>query len=267
MIDGASNGRSRSPARDPTLRGAFSCRRERMNALKIGTIGIVGAMQEEIDLLLSEQQEVTTERHAGILFYAGKLHGRKIVSCKSGVGKVNAAVCTQVLIDRFGADAVIFTGVAGALDPLLEIGDIVVSDSCVQHDMDVTALGFPRGVIPYQEVSEFPSDPELIRLARQAGERLFPGRCRIGKVLSGDQFIADREAVKRLREELGGACAEMEGAAVAQVCHMNDIPHVIIRSMSDKADGSAHVNFAEFTVESANRSYAIVSDMIRHMES
>ncbi|WP_276352651.1 5'-methylthioadenosine/adenosylhomocysteine nucleosidase [Cohnella caldifontis] len=233
--------------------------------MRIGTIGIIGAMKEEIDLLLQEQQDTAEERHAGIAFHTGRLHGRRVVSCKSGVGKVNAAVCTQLLIDRFGVDAVLFTGVAGALDPQLEIGDIVVSRSCVQHDMDVTPLGFARGVIPYQEVSEFPSDPELIRLAEQAGERVFPGRCRIGKVLSGDQFIADRETVRKLHEEMQGTCTEMEGASVAQVCHMNGIPHVIIRSMSDKADGSAHVNFAEFTVEAANRSFAIVSDMVKRM--
>ncbi|WP_255570079.1 5'-methylthioadenosine/adenosylhomocysteine nucleosidase [Cohnella sp. CFH 77786] len=230
-----------------------------------GTIGIIGAMQEEIDLLLRAIQDERVERHAGISYYVGRLHGTNVVLCKSGVGKVNAAVCTQVLIDRFGADAVIFTGVAGALDPALEIGDIVVSRSSVQHDMDVTALGFARGAIPYQEVSDFPADESLVRLACEAGERVFPGRCRIGKVLSGDQFIADRETVKRLHEEMGGACTEMEGASVAQVCYMNAVPHVIIRSMSDKADGSAHVNFAEFTVEAANRSFAIVDDMVKNI--
>lgn len=230
--------------------------------MNFGTIGIIGAMQEEIDLLLGELRDRRTERHAGIQYETGTFHGRKAVLCKSGVGKVNAAVCTQVLIDRFGADAIIFTGVAGALDPALEIGDIVVSRSSVQHDMDVTALGYARGVIPYQDVSEFPSDETLTRLAAEAGERVFPGRCRVGKVLSGDQFVADRDVVRQLHEEMGGSCTEMEGAAVAQVCFMNGIPHVIVRSMSDKADGSAHVNFAEFTVEAANRSFAIVNEMI-----
>lgn len=231
--------------------------------MNFGTIGIIGAMEEEIALLRQELQDEETQRHAGITYHVGYFHGKKTVLCKSGVGKVNAAVCTQVLVDRFGADAVIFTGVAGALDPALHIGDIVISRSSVQHDMDATALGYGRGVIPYQDTSDFPSHPELIRLAEEAGERVFPGRCVIGKVLSGDQFIADRDAVRRLHEELGGTCTEMEGASVAQVCHMNDIPHVIIRSMSDKADGSAHVNFAEFTVEAANRSFAIVDNMIR----
>ncbi|BBI34566.1 5'-methylthioadenosine/adenosylhomocysteine nucleosidase [Cohnella abietis] len=231
--------------------------------MAFGTIGIIGAMQEEIKLLLAKLDNKASEQHAGITYYRGEFEGRKVVITRSGVGKVNAAVCTQVLIDRFGADAVIFTGVAGAVDPTLNIGDIVISSSSLQHDVDATPLGFPRGTIPYQDVSEYPADSRLIQLAEEAGQRVFPGRCITGKVLSGDQFIADRAIVKGLYEELGGACTEMEGASVAQVCFMNDIPHVIIRSMSDKADGSADVNFAEFTIEAANRSFAIVDEMIK----
>jgi adenosylhomocysteine nucleosidase len=238
-------------------------RLEREILMTYGTIGIIGAMQEEIELLLAQLDNRLTEQHAGIVYHRGVYQGKKVVLTRSGVGKVNAAVCTQILIDRYGADAIIFTGVAGAVDPELNIGDIVISTSCLQHDVDVTALGFPRGTIPYQAVSEYPSDTALIALAEEAGRKVYPGRSYTGKVLSGDQFIADRDAVKELYDELGGACTEMEGASVAQVCYMNDIPHVIIRSMSDKADGSAHVNFAEFTVEAANRSFAIVNEMIQ----
>ncbi|RKP55342.1 5'-methylthioadenosine/adenosylhomocysteine nucleosidase [Cohnella endophytica] len=231
--------------------------------MAFGTIGIIGAMQEEIELVLARLENKQTEKHGGIVYHRGDFHGKKVVLTRSGVGKVNSAVCTQILIDRFGADAVIFTGVAGAVDPALNIGDIVVSSSSLQHDVDVTALGFPRGTIPYQDVSEYAADARLVALAELSGEKVFPGRCVTGKVLSGDQFIADRSAVKQLYEELGGACTEMEGASVAQVCHMNDIPYVVIRSMSDKADGSAHVNFAEFTIEAANRSFAIVEEMVK----
>ncbi|WP_239617248.1 5'-methylthioadenosine/adenosylhomocysteine nucleosidase [Cohnella mopanensis] len=230
-----------------------------------GAIGIIGAMQEEIELLLAQLDDKQTEQHAGITYHHGLFRGKKVVLTRSGVGKVNAAVCTQVLVDRYGADAIVFTGVAGAVDPKLNIGDIVISTSSVQHDVDVTALGFPRGTIPYQEVSEYPADERLIAIAEEAGKKVYPGRCFTGKVLSGDQFIADRTVVKGLYEELGGACTEMEGASVAQVCYMNGIPHVIIRSMSDKADGSAHVNFAEFTIEAANRSYAIVEEMVNRL--
>jgi len=230
-----------------------------------GTIGIIGAMQEEIELLLAGMEYKQTERHAGISYHRGVFRGKKVVLTRSGVGKVNAAVCTQILIDKFGADAVLFTGVAGAVDPELNIGDIVISSSSLQHDVDVTALGFPKGTIPYQDVSEYKADEKLIELAEDAGRKTYPGRCKVGKVLSGDQFVADRAVVKALFEQFGGACTEMEGASVAQVCFMNDIPHVIIRSMSDKADGSAHANFAEFTVEASNRSYAIVDEIVKSL--
>ncbi|MFC5403177.1 5'-methylthioadenosine/adenosylhomocysteine nucleosidase [Cohnella soli] len=228
-----------------------------------GTIGIIGAMQEEIELLLAGLENKESERHAGIEYFRGVFRGQKVVLTRSGIGKVNSAVCTQILIDRFSADAILFTGVAGAVDPALNIGDIVISSSCLQHDVDVTALGFARGIIPYQEVSEYPAEAGLITLAERAGEKVYPGRCTTGKVLSGDQFVADRDVVRKLHEEFGGACTEMEGASVAQVCHMNGVPYVVIRSMSDKADGSAHVNFAEFTVEAANRSFAIVEEIVK----
>lgn len=233
--------------------------------MRYGKIGIMGAMKEEIELLHRHADIKDSRSKAGIEYVAATLHGKQIVFCKSGVGKVNAAVCTQVLIDQ-GVDCVLFTGVAGALDPELEVGDIVISTSCVQHDMDVTPLGFPRGVIPFQDrSSDFTADPALIDMAVQAAKTLYPDHYRTGKVLSGDQFIASRDTVAFLREEMHGTCAEMEGAALAQVCAMNDVPYVVIRSMSDKADGGAPDSFEEFTVKAANRSYAMIEEMLRHM--
>lgn len=227
------------------------------------TIGLIGAMDEEIRLLLESMEDVQTSSVAGITYHEGKIGEKKVVLCKSGVGKVNAAVCTQVLVDHYHVDAVVFTGVAGALDPELEIGDIVISKACMQHDMDVTPLGFARGIIPYQETSIFPADPVLVELALQVSRRLFDGKAKEGLILSGDQFVADRELVKLLHGQLGGTCTEMEGSAVAQVCHMNGLPYVVIRSMSDKADGSAHVNFTEFTQLASKHSYQIVEGMLR----
>lgn len=227
-------------------------------------IGIIGAMAEEIELLHEHVTVSSQVTKAGITYYEGTLHGKAVIYCKSGVGKVNAAVCTQILLD-LGADCVLFTGVAGAVDPQLNIGDIVVSTSCLQHDMDCSPLGFARGTIPFHPRSEFPADDRLVDLASSASERLFSGRSLKGKVLSGDQFIASREMVKLLHETLQGACAEMEGASVAQVCDMNEAPYVIIRSMSDKADGSAHVNFSEFTVTASNNSYRIIDDIVQHI--
>ncbi|MCZ8511380.1 5'-methylthioadenosine/adenosylhomocysteine nucleosidase [Paenibacillus filicis] len=230
-----------------------------------GVIGVIGAMKEEIELFHGHMEQVEEQVKAGVRFYKGIFRGQAIVLCKSGVGKVNAAVTTQILADTFGVDAVIFTGVAGAVDPELEVGDIVVSTDCLQHDMDVTALGFPRGTIPYEEVSCFAADDRLRELAVSVSGDIFGGKVKQGRVLSGDQFIASRETVGQLRRELNGACTEMEGAAVAQVCSMNGIPFVIIRSMSDKADGSAHVNFAEFTVQASENSYRIVEQMLQRI--
>ncbi|WP_282941683.1 5'-methylthioadenosine/adenosylhomocysteine nucleosidase [Paenibacillus sp. RC67] len=234
--------------------------------MSYGKIGVIGAMKEEIEQFLQHMEQVNVTEKAKVQFREGLFHGKPIVLCKSGVGKVNAAVTTQVLIDTYGVDAIIFTGVAGAVDPELNVGDIVVSSESMQHDMDVTALGFPIGTIPYEETSVFAADEALRQLAVNASGELFPGRVKVGRILSGDQFIASRETVSKLYSELQGTCTEMEGASVAQVCVMNEIPHVIIRSMSDKADGSAHVNFAEFTVQASENSYRIVEHMLKQLQ-
>lgn len=232
-----------------------------------GKIGIIGAMKEEIELLRQALQQDHVEVQAGITFLQGKLYNRDVIVCQSGVGKVNAAVCTQLLINRFDVQAVLFTGVAGALDPTMEIGDIVISRDCMQHDMDASPLGFAKGEIPYAPRSVFAADARLIEVAQRVGQVRFPDRMRLGRVLSGDQFIADRAVVEELHRTMQGSCTEMEGAAVAQVCDMNNIPFLIIRSMSDKADGSAHVNFAEFTLEASRRSFDMIDGILQALEA
>lgn len=226
-------------------------------------IGIIGAMDEEIALYKEAMSQTTTTVKAGITYVSGKLEEQDVVLCKSGVGKVNAAVTTQILIDQFQVERVIFTGVAGAVHPDLNIGDIVVSTDCLQHDMDVTPLGFAPGQIPYTEQWIWKADQTLMEQAVEAGKGLEAGvQVVTGRILSGDQFVASREKVAALYEQFGAHCTEMEGAAVAQVCAMNNIPFVVVRSMSDKADGSAHVNFVEFTKLASQRSFAIVSKML-----
>lgn len=226
-------------------------------------IGIIGAMDEEIALYVEAMKDATETNRAGITYYEGELAKRPVVLCKSGVGKVNAAVTTQMLIDHFQVSHVVFTGVAGAIHPDLNIGDIVVSTDCIQHDVDVTALGFQHGQIPFTDMWVWEADDRLTQLAVQAGENLEAGvHVVTGRILSGDQFVADRDKVKWLYEEFSAHCTEMEGAAVAQVCAMNKVPFVIVRSMSDKADGSADVNFVEFTKLASQRSFAIVASML-----
>lgn len=228
-------------------------------------IGIIGAMDEEIQLLKEGMNNVKEMTKAGITYYSGTFQGQEIVLCKSGVGKVNAGVCTQILVDQFQVTKIIFTGVAGALNPSLEIGDIVISSACQYHDMDASAVGFKKGEIPFSDISVFEADSELMEMAVEASKEVIEGKTIVGKILSGDQFIADRDLVKALHQEFQGDCTEMEGAAVAHVCDMNKIPFVIIRSMSDKADGSAHINFPEFTVLASNRSFEMVSRMLQRM--
>lgn len=228
-------------------------------------IGVIGAMEEEIAHIRKEMDNVSQETKAGIVFTSGVWNGQNICLCKSGVGKVNASICTQILIDQFHASHIIFTGVAGAVDPALEIGDIVISVDALHHDMDASSLGFKKGVIPFFDHSVFKADKKLHDLALTAG-KLVAGEEKVvaGRILSGDQFIASAEKVKELHEEFNGACTEMEGAAVAQVCTMNGIPFVIIRSISDKADGSANVNFQEFVEKASRNSFQIVQQMVKN---
>lgn len=233
---------------------------------KLDVLGIIGALDQEIDQLLLLMEKYQSEERAGIVFHVGCLHSRNVVICKSGVGKVNAAICAQILVDHYAVDSIWFTGVAGAVDPRLDIGDIVISKECMQHDMDASALGFSRGTIPYEERSLFEADSDLVQMATDAGADLHPVRVFVGRILSGDQFIADTETVTALYRDFNGMCTEMEGAAVAQVCYKNHIPFIIIRSMSDRADGSANVNFNEFTQLAATQSCKIIASMIQKLK-
>ncbi|WP_337959647.1 5'-methylthioadenosine/adenosylhomocysteine nucleosidase [Anaerobacillus arseniciselenatis] len=229
-------------------------------------IGIIGAMDEEIKLL-KENIEVKEEVvKATITFYVGQLHGKEVVVCKSGVGKVNAAITTQLLINDFSVTNILFTGVAGAVDPKLNIGDIVISKNALQHDLDASALGFKKGEVPmFNYPSLFPADEALVQLAEKGAKKLDNINVVKGTILSGDQFIADHEKVAQLGELFGGSCVEMEGAAVAHVAMLNKIPFVIIRSMSDKANGEANVNFTEFTKLASERSFSIVHSIVENI--
>jgi adenosylhomocysteine nucleosidase len=231
-------------------------------------IGIIGAMDEEI-VYMKESLDIYGESvYARNTFYEGTHHHKEVVLCKSGVGKVNAAITTQILIEKFKVTHILFTGVAGALDPSLEVGDIVISSSAMQHDMDASALSpdFPKGTIPmFAFDSEFYADKHLVKLAETAAKNLSGPKVMVGKVLSGDQFIADRELVESYCLLFKGTCIEMEGSAVAQAAFLNDVPFVIIRSISDKANGEAPASFAEFTALAARRSSDMVESIIESL--
>lgn len=204
-------------------------------------------MDEEVAILKENMEQPEEMTKAGMTFVHGNLWGTETVVVVSGIGKVNMAVCTQILIDAYQIDTVINTGVAGSLNNTLDIGDIVLSRCAQQHDMDVSPLGDPAGTIPRMEQSIFPADETLIKLAKAACEKANPDiRCHIGKVVSGDQFIADAGKKNYLIETFQGDCAEMEGAAMAQVAYLNQVPFLIIRAISDKADNSGHMDYPAF---------------------
>ncbi|UOE93469.1 5'-methylthioadenosine/adenosylhomocysteine nucleosidase [Alkalihalobacillus sp. LMS39] len=225
------------------------------------TIGIIGAMDEEIALLKEEMTIEKEEVFALITFYEGRLLGKRVVVCKSGVGKVNASITTQLLIDKFSVQEILFTGVAGALDPSLQIGDIVISTSAIQHDIDASPLGFKKGEVPmFHRSSDFEAASHLIGLASEASKNM-NRKVVQGRIASGDQFIADERKVKEIYQQFNAVCVEMEGAAVAHVATVNDVPFIIIRSISDKANGEAQMSFEEFTILASEQSY----NMIKHI--
>lgn len=225
-------------------------------------IGIIGAMSEELALIKSSMKAESSFKKAGYEFFSGSLGNKEVIVVLSGIGKVNAAVCTQILIDKFGVDAVINTGVAGCLGDGITIGDVVISIDAQQHDLDCSPFGDPVGTIPRMDVSVFKADEKLIKAAVKASEKVIRGRTFTGRVLSGDQVIADSETKNRLKSLFGGSCAEMEGAAIAHVCHLNGVPFVIIRNISDSADENSDMDYPEFEKEAAHNSGAIVIEMM-----
>ncbi len=227
--------------------------------------GIIGAMDVEIDSLKSAVKDAKTTSVGGMEFCEGSLEGEEVVIVKCGVGKVNAGTCAQLLINLFGVDRIINTGVAGSLDAAIDIGDIVVSTDAVQHDFDLTPLGYAPGVLSGFDKPSFPADEELRKDAVDAVGQCAPEvHVFEGRVCSGDQFIASAEQKEDIIAEFGGLCCEMEGGAIAQICCQNDIPFVIIRAISDKADGSAEMDYAEFEQAAAVRCASITQYMVTH---
>lgn len=227
-------------------------------------VGIIGAMDEEVSKLKAMLGDVNVTTKAGMDFYEGSMHGKKVVIVRSGIGKVNAAICAQILADVFKADAIINTGIAGSLNDEINIGDIVLSKDAVQHDMDTTAFGYEVGVIPRMETSVFKADEGLIKLAEECcREKLKEINTFVGRVVSGDQFISDGAKKKWLTDTFSGFCTEMEGAAIAQSAYLNNIPFLVIRAISDKADDSAaDMDYPTFEAMAIENSVKLMSAMI-----
>lgn len=222
-------------------------------------LGIIGAMSQEVAALKEAMSDVRVEKAAGMEFYQGNIGGREVVVVRSGIGKVNGAVCCQILADRYHVDAVVNTGIAGSLRNEINIGDIVLSEDTLQHDMDATGFGYPMGVIPQMDNSVFRGDSAMIGTAIECCAQVVPEiGVHVGRVLSGDQFISDKTKKAWLTETFGGHCTEMEGAAIAQTAWLNGIPFLIIRAISDKADDSAEMDYEEFEAKAIEHSVKLM---------
>lgn len=211
-------------------------------------LGIIGAMTVEVETLKSKMTNLTQTDKAGITFFEGELEGLPVVLVVCGVGKVNAALCVQVLCDCFGVTHLVNTGVAGSLCSELDIGDFVISQDAMYHDFTCRVLNpdYVVGQVPGLPVLAFQADKTLIDYAMAASRKLPSGKARVGRVASGDQFIAEKSAKEKIIADTGALCTEMEGAAIAHAAWRNNVPFVIIRAISDKADNSAEMDFPTF---------------------
>ena len=223
-------------------------------------IGIIGAMELEVETLKAHMTttKITTKAH--MEFHEGTLNGTPVVIVRSGVGKVNAALCVQILADLFGVTAIINTGVAGSLNAALDIGDIL------HHDVDATIFGYKPGEVPQLGCREFIADEHLAQVAVSTCREVNPDiHVHTGRVVSGDQFISSKEVKNHLIEEFNGSCAEMEGAAIAQGAYLNKIPYVVLRAISDKADDSATMDYPTFESEAARHCVNLLQEMVKRL--
>ena len=229
-------------------------------------IGIIGAMDEEVNQIKVVMTDVKIKKKAGMDFYEGSLYGKYIIVVRSGIGKVNASICTQILIDEYEVEGVINTGIAGSLKNEINIGDIVLSTDVLYHDMDATNFGYEYGVIPRMDSSIFVADPYLLEKAKEASKKvneeigIFTGR-----VVSGDQFVADKVKKQWIESKFHGYCTEMEGAAIGHTAYLNQVPFLIIRAISDKADDSAHVDYDVFEAKAIEHTVKLMQELIKNI--
>ena len=228
-------------------------------------LGIIGAMEMEVATLKNLMTVDRIITKAGMDFYEGSLEGKPVVIVQCGIGKVNAGMCVQILADLFEVTHILNTGVAGSLNAKLDIGDILVSKAALQHDMDVTPLGYEPGQIPGIDTLSFPADEEMYNTALAACHKVNPDiNALLGLVVSGDQFISSKEVKDRLVNVFHGDCAEMEGASIAQASYLNNLPFIVIRAISDKADNSAEMDYPTFEKKAAEHCAKMVVEFVKN---
>ena len=226
-------------------------------------IGIIGAMEEEVAELKKDMQIEETVEMAGMVFCKGTLGGKEVVIVRSGIGKVNAGICAQILVDKFDVDALINTGIAGSLNAKIDIGDVVVSKEALHHDMDATNFGYPLGQVPRMDTLSFPADKHLIEVAKNVCAKVIPEiGTHVGRIVSGDQFISDKAVKERITKNFNGFCTEMEGASIAHTAYLNKVPFVIIRAISDKADDSATIDYPTFEKQAIANGVKLIKEFV-----
>ncbi len=229
-------------------------------------LGIIGAMDEEVAKLKEQMTDVKVMSKADMDFYEGKLKGYPVVIVRSGIGKVNAAMCTQILADTYQVDAIINSGIAGSLNAQIDIGDVVLATDTIEHDMDAVAFGYPIGQVPRMDVLSYEADARLRELAKKACEEVNPDvKVFEGRVVSGDQFVSDQKKKDWLIENFAGLCTEMEGAAIGHAAYLNQIPYLVIRAISDKADNSASVDYPTFEAKAIENSVKLMMKLCELM--
>ena len=224
-------------------------------------LGIIGAMTVEVETLKQQLSDLKISTRAGMEFYEGVLAGCPAVVVMCGVGKVNAAMCVQILCDCHGVTHIVNTGVAGSLCAELDIGDFVISQDAMYHDFTVAPLGYEVGQVPGLPVRTFPADEMLMNAAMAAAQQVHPDHARIGRIASGDQFVAGKEQKMQIIADTGALCTEMEGAAIAHTAWRNGVPFVVIRAISDKADDSAEMDYPTFEAIAAKRCAAVTQTL------
>lgn len=228
-------------------------------------IGIIGAMNEETEKLINNMTVLRKMNKAQMNFNMGILDNKEVVVVTCGIGKINAAICTQVLIDDFHVDYIINVGIAGGLKEDIYPGDIVIGDSLVHHDVDATFFEYKLGQIPRLDTFDFKCDSKLLNIAKETAKNITDTKVYIGRIASGDQFIGTKEKLTWINKEFDAYACEMEGASIAHVCYLNHIPFIVIRSISDNAINGTHSDYKTFTQIAVNNSVRMIHNMLKAM--
>ena len=225
-------------------------------------IGIIGAMEPEVEALIGALEDKAVEKVGSISFNVGKIGDKTVAIARCGIGKVFASICTQTMILKYSPELIVNTGVGGALKSGITTGDVVIADSLCQHDMDTSAIGDPKGLVSGINVIYFDADERAGEILLDEAKALGLNAC-LGRIASGDKFIASKEDKERIIADFSADACEMEGCAVAQVCYVNEIPFAVVRAISDSADGEATMDYPTFLPIAARNSTKMTLSLIK----